>query len=716
MNTKRVVTILVACLLCLSVLLTGCGGKEDDTPTNGLTGQVIEASFTRNEDGTCTDKATGTVFLDDDLDNWDKIYERGANLKFDPSQPDFFGGDDSRAIKTVRSAEDAWFTYKLDGGVKEVGVITYTSVVNGKWYQGFTLQVSPDNQTWTTVEATRDADVNMGSNWHICSFRFLNIDPSNKYVKIVYDKCVNDKDAVYNPNIGRVRLNHLDGMNDADRYLENRASAIFYVDSKNGSDKNDGMSPDTAFKSLAKVSTKYYQPGDQILFKAGCTFNGSMEINGYGLADARVTIGSYGEGAKPIISARGGTAVTVACDYVTVENLEITNPKGTKGILIATGGKTGALKGIVVQNNYVHDVNVDASKFSYEDSGICAMGGGSAPTWYEDMVIQNNTVKNTARTGIYCTTSWGDRYEFGWGQSADLYVNDDEGWWPQKNLKILNNTVDSPQGDAILVISALDTVIERNVVTNAFAYKKSFLNPTACAGVWTINTNNTRMQYNDVGYTSLPLARGGRDGEGFDIDMAEKGTIVQYNYSHNNEGGFLLLCDNETGRTKLSRDHIVRFNLSVNDATRKDGQGVFMIAGSHANTHIYNNTIIAPDDGRNLMYVTSTVQNFTFENNIFYGNAKLANGKFTNVKFINNILAGGAVEPKMAGVTVSGNQTVDPKFKNAGLTKYDDRAAMIAAYTPTAKLTGASVIENNGGKDINGTDIGSATFYGCVKY
>ena len=41
---------------------------------------------------------------------------------------------------------------------------------------------------------------------------------------------------------------------------------------------------------------------------------------------------------------------------------------------------------------------------------------------------------------------------------------------------------------------------------------------------------------------------------------------------------------------------------------------------------------------------------------------------------------------------------------------------MIAAFTPTASLSGASAIPNNGGKDITGASIGSSAFYGAVKY
>lgn len=687
--------------------------------TSAKPGKVVEASFTRNDDKiTCTDKATGVVFLDDDLNDWSKTYERGEDgLVFDSNQADFLDGDSSRVLKSTPEATDAWFTYRLKSGITEVAIVALQTEVNGKRFETIELKVSKDNEKWTTVSA-ETTDVDLGSGWYKRVYRYTGIDKSNTYAKIVFKKQNGKADPFYNPNISRLRINNIAKMDDPDRFLEDRASATFYVDSKEGSDKNDGMSPKTAFKSLSKVNSKYYQPGDSILFKSGCSFNGSLNIKGYGEADARVTIGSYGSGSKPKISARGGTAVTVKCDYVTVENLEVTNPKGEKGIYIGPG-KTGVIKGVIVQNNYVHDVMTDSSNFIYSCSGISAGTNGSAPTWYEGMIIRNNTVKNTSRTGIYCTTSWADRYGFGWGQSAALYKNDNEGWWPYENLQITGNTVDSPGGDGILVIGGRNTVIERNVVYNAFSTTRSFESQIACAGLWTINTNNTKVQYNDVGYTRLPVSQNGADGEGYDIDCAENGTIVQYNYSHNNEGGFLLLCDTEPGYTNVSKDHVVRFNLSVNDATRKGGQGVFMMTNTRADTKIYNNTIVAPSDGRNLVFTFGgVIKNVSFTNNILYGNASIkpTGEGIENWKFENNILANGAKLPSATGMTVSNNKTEDPKFKNASCDAYDDMKAMIEAFTPTNKIKGASSIANNGGKDINGTDIGSATFYGAVKY
>jgi hypothetical protein len=52
----------------------------------------------------------------------------------------------------------------------------------------------------------------------------------------------------------------------------------------------------------------------------------------------------------------------------------------------------------------------------------------------------------------------------------------------------------------------------------------------------------------------------GCDGSGFDVDYDQDGTIVQFNYSHDNEGGFILLCTDAEPRRAS-----VRFNLSVDD-------------------------------------------------------------------------------------------------------------------------------------------------------
>ncbi len=66
----------------------------------------------------------------------------------------------------------------------------------------------------------------------------------------------------------------------------------WYV-SPNGDDKNDGKTPETAFKTLAKLNSTQMNKGDVVYFECGGLWRGSIS------ARAGVTYTSYGEGAKP---------------------------------------------------------------------------------------------------------------------------------------------------------------------------------------------------------------------------------------------------------------------------------------------------------------------------------------------------------------------------------------------------------------------------------
>lgn len=69
---------------------------------------------------------------------------------------------------------------------------------------------------------------------------------------------------------------------------------IYYV-SEFGSDENDGKTPDTPWKSLEKVNSYNFLPGDAVLFKRGSTFRGHFST-----CDG-VSYSAYGIGPKPVL-------------------------------------------------------------------------------------------------------------------------------------------------------------------------------------------------------------------------------------------------------------------------------------------------------------------------------------------------------------------------------------------------------------------------------
>ena len=70
------------------------------------------------------------------------------------------------------------------------------------------------------------------------------------------------------------------------------AGTTYYV-SNAGDDNNDGKTPETAWKTLTKVSKAYLNPGDGVLFNRGDLFRGTVATK------PGVTYAAYGEGDKP---------------------------------------------------------------------------------------------------------------------------------------------------------------------------------------------------------------------------------------------------------------------------------------------------------------------------------------------------------------------------------------------------------------------------------
>jgi hypothetical protein len=80
----------------------------------------------------------------------------------------------------------------------------------------------------------------------------------------------------------------------------------YYVDATSGADSNDGLTPATAIKTIAKMNTIALYPGDSVLFKRGETWR--MTTDAFptftsGDSTARIIYNAYGTGVAPIFDA-----------------------------------------------------------------------------------------------------------------------------------------------------------------------------------------------------------------------------------------------------------------------------------------------------------------------------------------------------------------------------------------------------------------------------
>jgi len=112
----------------------------------------------------------------------------------------------------------------------------------------------------------------------------------------------------------------------------------YYIDSASGNDNDDGLSTNSAWKTLAPLYYRehLFQPGDTIALKRGSywwedgdpntNWPAGVYMGASGTADAPITITTYGSGARPIIESdvTHSGAIEIPGDYVHVKDIAVT--------------------------------------------------------------------------------------------------------------------------------------------------------------------------------------------------------------------------------------------------------------------------------------------------------------------------------------------------------------------------------------------------------
>lgn len=367
----------------------------------------------------------------------------------------------------------------------------------------------------------------------------------------------------------------------------------YYVDSVGGSDENDGRSEATARRSLPTVED-VLAPGDQVLIRRGSVFTGSqahLQFRGSGTKAAPIEVKPYGEGARPVLAGNGEITSVIETnnqEYIVFEGLEVTNldPQyATEFSLNTSNNRTkilrgvhiqardfGVVNGIQIRDLYIHHINGNlASKWN---GGIFFDAYGSVvegelrgyQTKYDSVLIERNLIERVDRSGLKLVSSaWAN-------QSLENNPSVPLNWYPSTNVVVRDNVFRYCGGDGITVRDTDGALVERNLVHDS-RYQNTGYN----AGIWPFEATNTVVQHNEVSFT-----HGVQDGQGLDTDHVSAYSVMQYNYSHDNEGGFMLIMNGfpHTAPT-------IRYNVSQNDADK-----TFEFArGTAAGTMIYNNTI-----------------------------------------------------------------------------------------------------------------------------
>ncbi|MCA0932482.1 right-handed parallel beta-helix repeat-containing protein [Lutimonas saemankumensis] len=474
----------------------------------------------------------------------------------------------------------------------------------------------------------------------------------------------------------------------------------YYVNAETGSDKNNGTSPATAWKSLKKVSDKNFKPGDQILLATGQIFFGSIQWNNqYGKKSKPIIISSYTVGnsnVKPIIDAQNhlNGIKLENCSFITINGLSIradggnNNPKrGMRCGILYTTNTGGSYNDISIKNCTVKDVFFENENFERGKDEVKTANGTQSYGWgirfllsknskLKNVLIESNEIENVSHTGI------------------KMKGNIDQ-------LRIFGNKIFKTGGPGMQFSGITNGHIKGNDI-NYSGSKDDTRKWGRGSGMWTWGCDSILIEHN-----SFRNANGPADSAGCHIDFNCKNIVVQYNLSENNAGGFAEILGNNWNCA-------YRYNVSINDGHRIKKKGVafqegkiFWLSGfvgkdrqRHGpyNSYFYNNTIYVKSDIIAKMAVSKVAEGVLITNNIFYieGDSKAVLGDqykpqeageadIPNVIFQNNLFLKASNWPKSVLI-----QDEAPVFGNPGF--FNPGGSKITDYTPI----NVNLIKNKG--------------------
>lgn len=329
----------------------------------------------------------------------------------------------------------------------------------------------------------------------------------------------------------------------------------FYIDSVGGDDANPGTSPDKAWKTVARANSAPISSNTRILLAGGRIFEGTVIIEGKDGEPSWIEVASYGEG-RAEIQAGAGDGVRAKG----VSNLKIRNLR-----LVGMGRQEGSIQGRGVNLNRVNGAFVDDIEASgFQRAGIEARRS-------EDVRITRVFAHENGYAGISALHVRG------------LYIG---------RCRTLNNpgdpTIkDNHSGNGI-VVSAEDALIEH--CESAGNGWDQFVGGqgNGPVGIWCHDSRRVVIQHNVAHHNRSTSG----DGGGFDFDGGTSDSILQYNYSYENQSSGMLLW--EYGSDKPLTRNTIRYNIFVNDGEagirfgKSGGQDL-------ADIEIYHNLVISKD-------------------------------------------------------------------------------------------------------------------------
>jgi len=367
----------------------------------------------------------------------------------------------------------------------------------------------------------------------------------------------------------------------------------------NGNDSNP-CTQTAPCLTLGKASSLAYQPGSTINFRGGDRFAGEFhltrdQVPSGGDPSNPIIIQSYGSGRATIVSNQGGVSsgglgpknwalLVDSTSGVVVQDLNVTANGFVVqyGIIIQNRAATNTIGNIVVQRvdvggfNIQGPVNPGEGGIQLEIAGMSEAINRGVCGPIDNVQILNS--KFHGNDGIASKVTEGVHTKH-CGNLTNIVYRGNE-------VFHIGGQPDIGGGNGLFMQGVSGGLIEHNLVHH------NMYNVSGCGGpvgIWAYQSNHIMIQFNEVHHMhSNHWVPGSCDFGAFDLDASVFDSVIQYNYSHDNDGPAWVSFQGD-GR------HIIRFNISVNDnLTGNDGGGVAILNADADWVQFYNNTVIGP--------------------------------------------------------------------------------------------------------------------------
>jgi parallel beta-helix repeat protein len=377
-------------------------------------------------------------------------------------------------------------------------------------------------------------------------------------------------------------------------------AATYYVDATNGHDHNDGLSQSSAWRTISKVNTSSFNPGDTINFKKGDIWREQLTVPSSGTSGHPITFGTYGAGNMPVISGANilsnwtdeGSSIYSAT--LTTEPKQVfyddTRLTENDGAITSIGKNEWDWDANTLYINVDEDPSGERVEASQRDTAV-AIGSSVSFITLNGLSFKhgnNIDLANVLSEGTYikiqdCESSFG--YGHGIAYATNARNNTLSGCNIHDNLK-----------SGVLAYKVAGSLGNENYISENTVRKNSEMGIYIIANWFIVEKNLVSNNGNTSVLTSgIEIFNG--DNDGYGEDNIVRWNVVTGQISGTDDGGGIYI-DEETNRT------YVYGNLCYNN----DGPGFSVFDANYA--YLYNNT--SYDNCKNSSGELSTFTEYKF--------------------------------------------------------------------------------------------------------